>query len=77
MIWAAAGGTVVLIVIVLALAFNRTRLAKQVGEMGSEIDQLKEKIDAWRDAIESRVAADPSLADLAGMFDDDEPDPSP
>jgi len=59
-----------LVIIVLALAFDRTRLAKQVGEMGIEIDQLNEKIGIWRDALAARVAADPTLADLDGMFGD-------
>lgn len=70
MIWWAIAGAGMLIVIILALVFALAKVNKTLGGKEAENEKLKQQIKTLRNSLALRVAADPTLDDLASMFDD-------
>ena len=69
--WASGAGGIAAVAIILALAFRLAATKKKLGRALERIQNL-ETGNAWlRAAIGSHRAADPTLADLDGMYDDD------
>jgi len=71
MMWAAGAGGVALTAVALALIFKLASTNRKLGRANERIRNL-ETGNAWlRAALGSHRAADPTLDDLDGMFDED------
>jgi hypothetical protein len=66
--WATVGG-VAMVTIILALAFRLAATKKKLGRSLERIQNLETGNSWLRAALGSQSAADPSLADLGGMYD--------
>lgn len=60
-----AGAVVVILVVV--FGFDRSRLAKKVGEVEAERDDHKRRADLYEDALAIMVAPEPTLDELERM----------
>ncbi len=71
--WFSLALGVVSVVVILALAFDRSRLAKENGEKDERIRVL-ESTESWlRAALVALGEPDPDLDDLDRMYDEDAP----
>jgi hypothetical protein len=66
--WATVGG-VAMVTIILALAFRLAATKKKLGRSLERIQNLETGNSWLRAALGSHSAADPTLADLGGMYD--------
>jgi hypothetical protein len=67
--WLSLAGGIALVVVILTLAFDRSMLARELGEKEEECEHLKRNLSVAQDTIALRIAADPTLEQLDGMYE--------